>query len=769
MEGPPVFTAHLRDISDRARVDEERARLYEAEHAAREQAETATRRLRNLQTITDTALAHLPLGDLAPRLLERIRDVMDVDNVAILLMTPDQRFLTIYSAVGPEAEIAERVRVPIGQGIAGRIAAERTPLVVDDLSAVHFSGPFLRERIHSLAGVPLLSGERVLGVLHVGTERPHHFTEEDVHLLKLVAERVVLAIDDASHFEAERSARAAAERAQRRFGFLAEAGAVLVSSLEYEQSLTQLAWMIVGELADACYVDIREEDGSISRVALAHRDPEKLRLLQRIRERRPLEISPAHPIMRVLETGQPRLMEEVTDESLAAAAGDDVEALEALRELGYRSAVCAPLRARGWIVGALTLLTAESGRVFGPDDLALAEDLGLRAGLAVDNVRLLKQTQRALLQVGEIADQLLMQATQLDAIIQAIPGVVFVCDAGGRITHVNPSGAAMLGQEPGEVSWADAGAAGRESVFSPDGVPLPPEEYSLARALRGETSADFRCMMRRFDTGDDVQLLVSFAPIRASTGEITGAVAVGNDVTALYRLDQQKDEFLSVASHELKTPLTSLKILTQLTRRRLARGESKEAEQLDGMDRSIERMERLVNDLLDVSRIQEGKLALRLESCDLAAITRQVAEEQMAATDRAITLELPAGPVFAVADPDRIEQVLTNLLSNALKYSPPGCPVLLSLDVTADGGVHFVVRDEGAGIPPEHQEHLFERFYRVPGVQVQSGSGVGLGLGLYISREIVERHRGHMWVVSDVDQGAAFHFTLPPVNEAGEP
>ncbi|MBF6592073.1 MAG: hypothetical protein IVW57_16310, partial [Ktedonobacterales bacterium] len=315
--------------------------------------------------------------------------------------------------------------------------------------------------------------------------------------------------------------------------------------------------------------------------------------------------------------------------------------------------------------------------------------------------------------------------------------------------------------ERGQPSPTLMATPGADSIFAPDGTPLAIEDYPLIQALQDVMRTDFRCMMRRFDTGEEVQLLVSFAPIHDGTGAITGAVAVGNDVSAIYRLEQQKDEFLSIASHELKTPLTSLKILAQLTRRRLARLGAVETEPLAGMERSIERMERLVNDLLDVSRIQAGKLALRLELCDLSEICRQIAEEQSAAAERAITLVLPEAPVLAVADAERIGQVLTNLLSNAIKYSPAGCPITLSLRITEEHQALLAVHDEGGGIPPELQGHLFERFYRVPGVQVQSGSGVGLGLGLYISREIVERHRGRIWVESDVGAGATFAFTIP--------
>ena len=178
------------------------------------------------------------------------------------------------------------------------------------------------------------------------------------------------------------------------------------------------------------------------------------------------------------------------------------------------------------------------------------------------------------------------------------------------------------------------------------------------------------------------------------------------------------------------------------------------------MERAILRIERLVNDLLDASRIDSGRLALRRERADLRTICRAATEDEMAATERPITLDLPERPVAVDVDVDRMTQVLTNLLSNALKYSPPESMVALALRTEGDEAV-ITVGDEGAGIPPESLPLLFERFYRVPGVQVQSGSGVGLGLGLAITKEIVERHGGTISVASAVGAGTVFTVRVP--------
>ncbi len=231
----------------------------------------------------------------------------------------------------------------------------------------------------------------------------------------------------------------------------------------------------------------------------------------------------------------------------------------------------------------------------------------------------------------------------------------------------------------------------------------------------------------------------------------------------LLAANQAKDEFMSLASHELRTPLTSMKAFIQLARRQLEEGRTPSLQALLRVERSIVRMEQLVNDLLDVSRIEAGKLIMRLEVCDLTELCRQIVEEQMAATNRTITLIVPNEPVELELDAERVGQVITNLLVNALKYSPSTSPVSLTVTCSEER-VLLGVRDAGPGIPAEALPHLFERFYRVPGIEPQSGSGVGLGLGLYLCHEIVARHGGQIWAESTPGSGSTFYVALPVVS-----
>lgn len=247
---------------------------------------------------------------------------------------------------------------------------------------------------------------------------------------------------------------------------------------------------------------------------------------------------------------------------------------------------------------------------------------------------------------------------------------------------------------------------------------------------------------------------------------------------ALRTANARMEEFLGVASHELRTPLTTIKANVQLALRRL-RSINQQAEatsenvfgrveaaqnMLERAERQIAVLNRLVSDMVDISRIQSNKLQLHLqrEPCNLVTLVQEVIQEQRKTSPgRMIKLSIPSDAMIPViVDYDRITQVLTNYLSNALKYSMADRPIRVWTELT-EQNVRVLVQDEGPGLSSKEQEQIWECFYQAPGVKVLSGSGVGLGLGLHISRTIIERHHGQVGVESQRGEGSTFWFTLP--------
>jgi len=244
----------------------------------------------------------------------------------------------------------------------------------------------------------------------------------------------------------------------------------------------------------------------------------------------------------------------------------------------------------------------------------------------------------------------------------------------------------------------------------------------------------------------------------------------------LLETNRRINEFLSIASHEIKTPLASIKGYIQLTKRRLKNGTSLTTSQadthtnsiaearelLERTDQQINRLNHLVNQLLDISRVQYDRLEIHKEPCDLVVAAQEALQVcHSTSPSRTIELALPVEEdVYVMADKNRIVQVIVNYLGNALKYSREDRPVRISLG--ADRSMACVrVRDEGPGIPASEQKRIWEHLYRAPGINVQYGSVIGLGIGLYISRAIIEQHHGQVGVQSAPGAGSTFWFTLP--------
>ncbi|GCE16269.1 hybrid sensor histidine kinase/response regulator [Dictyobacter kobayashii] len=223
-----------------------------------------------------------------------------------------------------------------------------------------------------------------------------------------------------------------------------------------------------------------------------------------------------------------------------------------------------------------------------------------------------------------------------------------------------------------------------------------------------------------------------------------------------------KDKFLDIVSQELKSPLSNLKGMTQLMRHQLERGDATTAvhQGLVDMERSITRTEVLVQDLLDTSLMETNLFVLKRQRYNLVDLCRQLLDEYTSRAVLSLNCELLGDPIEAEVDRDRFSQVLINLLSNARKFSKKGTAITITVQ---QSGYEVIVsiHDMGIGIPEEELPHIFEQFYRVPGVEIQSGTRTGLGLGLFIARKIVERHGGHIEVQTVLGQGSVFSVVLP--------
>ncbi len=259
--------------------------------------------------------------------------------------------------------------------------------------------------------------------------------------------------------------------------------------------------------------------------------------------------------------------------------------------------------------------------------------------------------------------------------------------------------------------------------------------------------------------GTWIPILASTSLVKDADGRVIGAVAVNRDITEQKQLEKQKDAFIAMVSHELKTPVTMLKAYAQYLQMVFKRkGDPQAAQMLGKLDTHMNKLNKLISDLVDATIIQVGRLRLTPEDIEVNELVNEIVEEMQPTMPHHRLITQLAAPSTIYADKLRLGQVLTNLLSNAMKYSPNADRIVVKTAV-ANETVTVCVQDFGMGIPQDKQGRLFERFYRVEEPTQPAVSG--LGLGLYISSEIVKRHGGTLWVESEPGKGSTFCFTLP--------
>ena len=674
------------------------ARLHTELGQRAEEAELAARRIGALQEVTEVAISSLSLDGLIRELLNRIRKVLDGDTATILLLAEDGENLAVRASSGLEEEVKEHVTVPVGKGFAGRIAASRKPTIVEDVSQAEIESPFLREKVRSLIGAPLMVEDRVTGVLHVGTVKKRQFSGDDVRLLQLVADRAASAIE-----------RKRAEEAVRKLSRAVEQSPVSVvitdlrGNIEYvNPKFTQVTGYTVEEVL-----------GKNSRILKSgHTPPEEYRRL-----------------WTTITSGR-----EWRGEFLNKKKNGEFI----------------------WEAASISPITDEEGTI--THFLEVKEDISERKQAEKERERLLEQLRETNGRLVAANTESQRRAAELDATIDSIADGVIIFGPAGEAVRMNGTAERMLGLRLEQLRLPQEERIRLLRMETPDGAPLPLEEAPAVRAARGETVRGYVMIIHSLD-GRTLWVAASAAPIRAPDGGILGSVVTLTDITELHELQEQREDLVRMVSHDLRIPLTSVQGQAQLLARLLERSgqDGQLRRSAEAIAVGTRRMNAMIQDLVDVARVESRQLVLKRTRVDVRSFVLDLKQRMVGVldTDR-IQVEIPEGLPPVWADPDRLERVLTNLLSNALKYSRPDTEVRV-MARKLDPELQISVSDRGAGIPAGDIPHLFDRFYRVKGTR----KAEGLGLGLYISRMLVEAMGGRIWVESQPGKGSTFNFTLP--------
>jgi signal transduction histidine kinase/DNA-binding NarL/FixJ family response regulator len=603
-----------------------------------------------------------------------------------------------------------------------------------------------------------------------------------------------------------RAIRHARERAHReqRATFLTTAVATLAATLDYPTTLRSLAHLLVPAVADWCVIETLQASGSLVAEEVVASSQEKQALLRaKLRSHPRQPESGTHPVDETIRSGTSRLLPRVDDEALRRIAYDEAH-LHLLRRLGIHSTLTVPLLDRGEVLGALTLATAESGRTLGPVEQALVEDLARPAAAAMANALRFRDAAEGRRRAERVAHR----ERRLERLAAALAAASTPQEVAAVMMR---EGLAAVGASAGALLQLDEARAALALVRSAG----PSSESLAAWALRPlEHATPFSSVIRSgrpLAIQDPARLREAFpdlspglpeaeasglvvAPLVTDRGavgviallfpaaglpdgeeqemlaECAGKCALALERSQLFQHEQRareeaglairaRDEVLGIVAHDLRSPLGAIAAFASVLEHADLAPQQR-ARAVDGIQDCVSQMDRLINDLLDITRIDAGALEIDPLPLDSGSVLRQaVLMVEAEAARRGIDLRLEAGDDLpgARADGNRMLQVLSNLLANALRFTPPGGTIQVRAEAL-DGEVLVLVADSGPGIPREDQPHLFDRFW-----QGRGAHRGGAGLGLAIAKGIVERHGGRIGVESRPGEGSTFFFTLPTV------
>jgi signal transduction histidine kinase len=551
-------------------------------------------------------------------------------------------------------------------------------------------------------------------------------------------------------------------------------------------------------------VDLLDDDGALRRVTVAHGDAALETLATDFTRSYAPDLDDGHPLAHVLRTGEAVRYAEIPD-SLLMALARDAEALARARALGLSSLMIVPLAARGRTVGALWLVSQTPGRRYGAADLALAEDLARRIAAAVDNALLYAEAERRRLEAETAqrrfafladASTALSSSLDYDTTLQRVArlAVPFLADwcaidvvrpdgvlARIAVAHVDPALEPLALElqsrfpeaSPGSAAVMRSGKAELRREIDDGELLGENADHDQRRIVRALGVSSYICVPISTAAGATGAITLAHGPSRRHYGlddlrlaeALARRTASAIDNARLYRHAQEanraKDEFLATLSHELRTPLHAMLGWTGMLRR----GTMDSAERnraIEVIERNTRLQAQLIEDLLDVSRIVTGKLRLDVRPLDLPPVIEAALDSvRVAAAAKAIRIETAldpdVGPVSG--DADRLQQVVWNLCSNAIKFTPREGRVSVRLDAAGDHA-RIQVSDTGTGISPAFLPHLFERFRQADSTATRAHGGLGIGLALV--RHLVELHGGRVRAESAGEgQGATFTVELP--------
>ncbi len=732
----------LSTLAGQAAVTIQNARLFSDLEASRTELEARLIQLGALQEMGRTISGTLEMDTVLDAVLEAVTATIGFSYAVISLVDEEAGEVRAIRGIGvsPEQIAGSRRTLDSPDIMADIVRTGKTEVIDgwDDRFDREMYEKFGHARLVRVFA-PLVARGKVIGLIEAGYPREVRaaITQDDVEVLQMFLAQAAIAIDNAQMFAEIRRFSEELER-------MVEAR---TRQLEEEKSRLEALHAITTELSSTLDLDeILLKTIDLASVATGRslgmvllRDPASGDLVCRAMLDAGNVLRPGRQVIPLAEAGALRkVLEERATLRIDDVSRDPQGQTLPLLPAGTRSVAAVPLVSAEEVVGIILLTHSQVG-FFDEDQMRLLSTLGGEVATAIHNAELYSYINDQALRLSEMLTYQQEEASKVRAILQSIADGVIVVDRENRIILANPASQQILGMAREELE----GRFTHElpGLFQPGG-------------LFAQENPRFELMDRYIN--------VSSTPVVTDAGEMLGRVYVLRDITREVEADRAKSEFISTVSHELRTPLTSIKGYVDLILLGSV-GEITPMQRnfLEVVRSNSNRLVDLINDLLDISRIETGRIVLSPEPLSIFDVVEEVVESARAEIERKqLTLEVRVPPDLPLvhADRKRITQVLTNLVSNAYKYTREGGRVEISARCE-NGFLTVSVSDTGVGISKEDQKKLFTRFFRADNPLRDEVGGTGLGLA--ISKSFVEMHGGKMWVESELNVGSTFSFSLP--------
>ncbi len=747
--------------------------------------------------ITRVASSARNAHEVCAALTATIRRFIAIDRLTIRAVDRPINTVTDIFVWGSEVEGWQQGAT---HDLSGTATAEviRTgkPIIVDDVrskahSPDHEALRQSADELPALLAVPLVSGGRIFGTLQLRAEHVGHFTQQDLDTTVAIAAAAAPAVENAILVDSQR------DEANERQALL-DLGNVIVSSLNVESVFQRFAHLVSRIIpADRVAVNTLNPDGA----TYTERYTDGIA----VKERAPGDVVDLEGTITkaVVERGAPITI-DVCDEAKQQEVLKDFPGLAPAVDVGLCSFLSAPMVSEGKNIGSVHVRSSQPF-AYKPKHIELIQQVASFTASAIAKSDLLLQLEResrertVLAEIGRITassldfgDVFELVAEQVNKLVPAERVVVTTVDEeAGTITDKYVSGTELPGWDLNSEGRSIVGNPTEPVVkerraiivFNEEVDPVTPEglrvsrEVGLLSAMYAPLISDDRLIgtLNVKTTAPHAYSQSDLDALRRAAIQIAGAVAASDlhhealrlaeaesENRELQKVNQAKSEFLSTVSHELKTPLTSMMAFANILKKnRNGNLSEREIGQIEVIERNGHNLTSLITDLVDVSRVDAGNLKLNPSQFDLKEVLKQVAESVQplaASKGQQLSVDVPDGDVQIVADAERISQVVLNLVSNAVKYSPEDTEVRMVL--TQDGAeVELSVIDEGIGISPTDMSQLFTAFFRADNPETRAQSGTGLGL--VIARSIAELHGGQVTVHSKLGAGSTFTLNLP--------